>query len=99
MEIQSELVAGKVKQVFTKRGTPYTRKGYDVKVNTYEKFARKCRMLGEPETRVVEKLVEAFCMSTGWGREVKTPPFLMPQASEHIKEASQSVQGEYPWIT
>jgi len=75
------------KQTFVKRGQEYTRKGYDIKVLTAAKFKVKCQKVGLCETQCVEMLVENFCQATGWGDEVKQPPFFEERAMEHIKQA------------
>ncbi len=98
MEIQLESVGNKIKNVFTKRGRKYTRKGYDVTVETAIAFSRKCSLLGESETRVVEKLIEAFNSCNGWGAECKQAPFLEPRAELHVKEAvERTVKSWFPW--
>lgn len=98
MEIQLETVGKKVKHVFTKRGRKYTRKGYDITVKTAESFTRKCSLLGESETRIVEKLVEAFISCNGWGHNCKQAPFLEPKSELHVKEAAERVTNDlFPW--
>jgi hypothetical protein len=77
----------KPKQTFKKRGQEYTRKGYDIKVKTADKFKKKCHLVGLNETQLIEMLVENFCQATGWGEQVKTPPFFEQRAKEHIREA------------
>lgn len=91
MEQQFHDVSGKFKLTHAKRGVTYTRKGYDLRVTTADRFAKKCALLGEPESRVVEKLVEAFLMATGWGPETKQGAFFEPRVMEHVKEASWQV--------
>jgi hypothetical protein len=87
------------KQTFIKRGEEYTRKGYDVKVHTAEKFRLKCCKVGLSETQCVEMLVENFCHVTGWDESVKTVPFFEPRAQEHIKSAvSYVVKDLFPWM-
>jgi hypothetical protein len=87
------------KKIFTKRGAEYTRKGYDVKIKTAEKFRKKCHMVGLCETQCVEMLVENFCQATGWDDRVKTPPFFEERAQEHIKQAvGYVVKDLFPWI-
>ena len=97
METQQEIVVDKAKQVFKKRGYDYTRKGYDIKVEVANKFKKKCQMLGETETRVVEKLIEGFCRANGWGDMVKSAEF-EPKAEKHILQAVFGVHKDYlPW--
>ncbi len=99
MDIQSEFVSGKPKQTFSKRGQAYTRKGYDIKVETAQRFKKKCDLLGLNETQCVELLVETFVRCNGWGPQVKTPPFFEPRATEHIKEAVVLVvKDQFPWV-
>ena len=87
------------KQVFIKRGQEYTRKGYDIKVAIADKFKKKCQKVGLCETQCVEMLVENFCQATGWGEEVKTPPFFETRAQEHIKQAvGYVVKDLFPWM-
>lgn len=82
---------GKIKLTHEKRGVPYTRKGYDLRATTAQRFAKKCALLGEPESRVVEKLVESFLTATGWGPDTKQGAFFEPRVMEHVKEASWQV--------
>lgn len=98
MDFQQEIVNNKPKQVFTKHGQPYTRKGYDIRVRIADQFAKKCDLLGENETKVVEKLVEAFVMATGWGDEVKSAPF-EERVQPHVNQAAKSVLKDmFPWF-
>lgn len=96
-EQQLYQIGGKIKSTFTKRGMPYTRKGYDVKVTTAEKFTKKCNYLGEPESRTVEKLIEAFLVASGWGAETRSAQF-EPNINEHIREASQQTAKDSTWF-
>jgi hypothetical protein len=94
MDFQYEFVGDKQKQTFTKRNQLYTRKGYDIRVKTAEKFKRKCDYLGETQSRIVERLIEEFCNSTGWGPEVKSAP-LDPKSGEHIKQSVGTVLKDF----
>ena len=80
-------INGKPKQVFLKYGQEYTRKGYDVKVQTAERFSKKCDLLGYTESLVIAKLVESFVLVNGWGLETKQAPFLEPNAEKHVQDA------------
>lgn len=91
MELQYHHVGNKVKQTFTKRGELYTRKGYDIKVKTCERFEKKCDLLGEPTTKVVEKLIEAFLTANGWGPETKQGSFLETNLACHVRDAAYQV--------
>jgi hypothetical protein len=54
-------------------------------------------MFGETETRVVERMVEGFCATSGWGPEVKSAP-MDPDVGEHITQAVQGVaKSTFPW--
>lgn len=97
-ELQYESIDGKIKQTFNKRGQAYTRKGFDIRVDTATKFARKCQLMGYSETKIVEMLVEAFCQSSGWGTEVKSGAYFEKSPKFHIVEANQSVgKNLFPW--
>ena len=87
------------KHAFTKRGQRYTRKGYDLKVETARKFKLKCQRVGLCETQCVEMLVENFCQATGWDDRVKQAPFFEERAQEHIKQAVRFVVSDlFPWM-
>ena len=88
--VETKQINGKPKQVFLKHGQEYTRKGYDVKVQTAERFSKKCDMLGYTESLVIEKLVESFVLVNGWGLETKSAPFMEPNAERHVGDAVQS---------
>lgn len=99
MEIQSKIICDKPKYVFKKRGQEYTRKGYDLKIDTAQRFKRKCDLLGLNETQCVELLVETFVRTTGWGPQVKNAPFLEPRVSEHVRESvNLVVKDQFPWV-
>lgn len=98
MSAQYEMIGDKAKQTFKKRGKLYTRKGYDIKVESAEKFVHKCQYLNVSQSYVVERLIEAFIWTHGWGPEVKTPPFFEQSPTQHIKQATNSVLKEmWPW--
>lgn len=90
-EFQYYDVGNKPKQTFTKRGHLYTRKGYDIRVDTANRFSKKCDLLGESESRTIERLVEAFLTANGWGPECKQGSFLEPNIANHIKDAAHQV--------
>jgi len=75
------------KHVFFKRGSKYTRKGYDLKVDTAYRFKIKCQKVGLCETQCVEMLVENFVKASGWDDTMKQPPFFETNGQEHIKQA------------
>lgn len=87
------------KHVFTKRGENYTRKGYDLKVETAHRFRQKCHKVGLCETQCVEMLVENFVQATGWDDQFKQPPFFEQRAQPHIKQAVRFVVKDlFPWM-
>lgn len=85
-----EVVAGRQKAVFTKHGQLYTRKGYDLRVTIADKFSRKTDLLGETESRTIERLIEAYCAATGWEDRVKSAPFETDNRL-HVKQATMNV--------
>jgi hypothetical protein len=98
MDFQMEMVCGKPKQTFQKRGQVYTRKGFDIQVTTAEKFHRKCNLMGYTETHVLEMLVEAFNQASGWGSDCKSGSFFEKNPKPHIVESVESVKkGMFPW--
>lgn len=84
-------IMGKMKQIYEKKGIKFTRKGYSLRAEIASRFAKKCALLNEPEGRVVQRLIEAFCYASGWGNETKQGAFFETRSSEHIKDAVEVV--------
>ena len=98
MEYQLEIICGKPKQTFLKRGQVYTRKGFDIRVSTAERFNKKCHLMNCSESQVLEMLVEAFNIASGWGSETKTGAFFERNVKPHVAEAVVAVSKNlFPW--
>lgn len=80
-------VDGRKKVVYNKHGEQFVRDGFSLPVEVARKFTRKCKMLHEPKSRVLQRLIEAFNRSSGWGTDTKTGFFFETRTSEHIKDA------------
>jgi hypothetical protein len=98
-EYQRMTVAGKTKLVFQKRGLLYTRDGYDIEVNEFETFSKKCNMFGKSKTDILRMLIKTFNNSCGCAENVKTAGVLYDQRpGEHIRETVAVIKRElFPW--
>lgn len=98
MEQQKVIINGKTRSCVIIRGQEYVRKGYDLPVYIAETFEQKCDLLGEDESKIVERFVTAFVEVNGWGEEVKRVPVFEKRSGYHIKDALNRVRrGLFPW--
>lgn len=98
MERQFAYVNGKKREVIMIRGNECVREGYNCRASIADKFERKCDLLGEDKSKIVERLVEAFTNVTGWGREVKQSPLFETRIGPHVHEAvERTSEGMFPW--
>ncbi len=98
MEEQVIFINNKPRKAFVIRGREYVREGYDIPAGIAETFERKCDLLGENKSKIVEKLVTAFTEVTGWGEETKQAPVFEKRAGFHIKDSvNKTFRGLFPW--
>ena len=98
MESQFIYINGKKRRCYIIRGREYIRKGYDLPVDMASQFENKCDMLGEDESKIMEKLARAFVECTGWGEEVKQAPVFEQRSGYHVQEATKkTLRGLFPW--
>jgi hypothetical protein len=100
MEFQTCFINGKKRQAVIIRSREYVREGYDLPVEICERFEKKCDLLGEDKSKVVEKLVTAFVEVNGWSEEVQRPAFFERRTGYHIKDSvTKTLRGMFPWRT
>jgi hypothetical protein len=99
MAVEFQFINDKPKMTFTKKrsGQVYTRKGFDLPVALADRFSKKCGYFRETESRMVERLIEAFVGATGWGPETKQAP-ADPKMFNHAREAASEVAQDFSWF-
>jgi hypothetical protein len=98
MRANDVYINGKQRRAVIIRGREYVRKGYDLPVEVAERFCKKCDMLGEDESKIIEKLATAFTEVNGWGEQVKQAPVFEQRAGYHVADAAKkTIRGLFPW--
>lgn len=98
MEFQSTYINGKQRQSVIIRNQEYIREGYNIQVSVLERFEKKCDMLGQTKSQIVEQLVTAFTEVTGWGESVKQAPVFESRPGYHVAESvRKTLRGMFPW--
>ncbi|HOX54626.1 MAG TPA: hypothetical protein PLC32_04185 [Candidatus Omnitrophota bacterium] len=98
MEEQVVFVNNKQRRAFIIRGREYVREGYNIPIGILEMFERKCDLLGEDKSKIVEKLVTAFTEVNGWNEESRQAPVFEKRAGFHIKDSvNKTIRGMFPW--